>query len=334
MMNRTKRTLALLLALLICAPQAGTAMACSWAAYNEGEAAIVGRTMDWYEPDSAVAKGHGRGVKVKAAETPNALEYTSKYASIQIHSFGDIVIEAMNEKGLQCSILFLDGSELPYALPDRKDVNVANFPSYVVSNFATVQEVVDSLANINITPVSLSAIPGPGGAALDYKPENTPLHFAMVDATGDKAVIEFVEGRIKLYHGKDFDAMTNEPNYDVHLYLESCGYQPNGSNLPADRRARAKQFLVDMKLRGVKDQKRALFAMRGLVSSVWAGTEQVDQIENEVYPTIWAVLADQKAPSYYLWRYNAWDTQYYDFGAFEKDKPEVVVLKPATPPAL
>lgn len=313
----------------------GAAFACSWAAYTASPVSMVARTMDWYVPDDAVVKGHGRGIEVKAADTPNALVYKSKYASMQVHSFADAVIEAMNEKGLQCSMLFLLDSELPAPQPERKDVAALNFVSYVVSNFATVGEALEGLSKINISASELSVIPAEGGAPLDAEPGNPPLHFAVADTDGDRAVIEFWEGKVKIYHGKDYDAMTNEPNYDIHLYLDSAGYQPTGSILPADRRCRAKLYLEDMRARKTEGHDRILLAMRGLLATVNAGTEQIDRIEDEVYPTIWSVVADQDKKAYYLSRYNTWNTEFYDFSMFDVEKPEVVALKSsAVPPAL
>lgn len=309
----------------------GPAQACSWAAFANGNAAVVARTMDWYCADNASVYGHGRNMTVKAADTPNALEYTSKYASLQFHSFGDLVIEAMNEKGLQGSILFLEGSELPLPRAGRKDVNPNQFISYVVSNFATVQEAVDNLDRINFSPAHMN-IPGPGGKPLNYKIEKWPGHFALADATGDKAVIEFIGGKVTVYHGRQYDAMTNEPPYQIHLFLDSMGYQPNGSITPQDRRSRAKNYLRDMYERKVETPQRALLAMRGLLASVHAGTEEIDRVENEVYPTIWSVLADQKGMKYYLSRYDSWCWEIYDFSLFNPEKPEAAALKTAKSP--
>ena len=75
---------------------ANPALACSWAAYANGPVAIVARTVDWYHSDEAVARGCGRGLKTKAADSPNGLEYTAKYASIQIDSFGGLISDALN----------------------------------------------------------------------------------------------------------------------------------------------------------------------------------------------------------------------------------------------
>lgn len=306
-----------------------SALACTWAAFANGGVAVVARTMDWYCSDNAVAKGHGRNVPERAADTPDGVEYEAKYASIRMHAFASgMVTEAMNEKGLQGSILFLDGSELPAAQPGRKDVKPTRFISYAVANFATVRELVDALPALNFTPDHMS-IPGAGGVTLDYPLEKWPGHFAFADATGDKAIIEFVGGEVKVYHGREHDAMTNEPTYDIHRALDDIGYQPNGTISTVDRRMRAKHYLRDMRERGVATSARALLALRGLIASVYAGTEEIDRSENEVYPTVWSSLADQKAGRYYVSRYDTWCAEIYDFDMFSPEKAEVAVLEAA-----
>lgn len=304
----------------------GRGLACSWAAFANGRAHVVARTMDWYVTDDAVVKGHGRNVAARAAGTPNAAEYRAKYASLQFHSFeSGLVIEAMNEKGLQGSILFLEDSRLPEPKPDRKDVDPSEFISYAVSNFATVQEIIDDLDRINFIPAVMD-IPGAGGEKLDYQPDRWPGHFAFADASGDKVIIEFIRHEVRYYHGPENDAMTNEPPYETHLAVDSLGVTPGGGIGTVERRARARNYMRDMRERGVDTQARALMAMRGLLASVTAGTEEIDRTEDEVYPTIWGVLADQNARRYYLSRYDTWCGEIYDFSMFDYTEPVVTAL--------
>lgn len=309
------------------------AHACTWAVYANGGAAVLVRTMDWTREDPAVVKGHGRNIRVRAADTPDALEYDTKYASIQIHSFGDhdVVGEAMNEVGLQGAILFLDESELPARQPGRPDVDPNNFVAYAVSSFATVREVLDSLERINFSPAQLR-VPGMGVPPLVYPDENCPLHFAFADPSGDKAVVEFVGGVAKVYHGPDHDALTNEPSYDLHRAIEDLEYVPNGSIATIDRRLRARLYMRDMRERGVTTSPRALLAMRGLLASVTAGSEEIDRLDDSVYPTIWGVLGDLNARKYYLIRTDSWCWEQYDFSLFDGDRPEVTVLGTAACP--
>ncbi len=304
---------------------AGQAFACSWASFAAGTAAVVARTVDWYSNDGAAAMGVGRGIKVKAADTPNALEYTTKYASIQLKCFGFLGGEGMNEAGLQASMLFLDDSLLPPADPNRKDVKPLEFIPYALGNFATVQELVDSLPNINLLPSKLP-LPNADGQPLRYREDKFPCHFAFSDLKGDRAIVEFVGGKLMLYHGKEYDAMTNEPDMVAQLTFEKFGLQPNGGIGTIDRRMRAKHYLRDMYERGVDSTPRALLAMRGLLATVWAGTEEIDRAAMEVYPTIWGCLADQVNKRYYLQRVFSMCTEIYDFSMFDTSQPEIVPL--------
>ena len=305
---------------------ANPALACSWAAYANGPVAIVARTVDWYHSDEAVARGCGRGLKTKAADSPNGLEYTAKYASIQIDSFGGLISDALNEKGLQGSILYLDGSTLPPVRADRKDVDPYKFIAYAVSNFATVKEVVDNLETLNFLPKA-NALKDASGKVIATRPENWPFHYALADAGGDRVIIEFIDGKAKVYHGKDHDTMANEPEYLVHKTLEAFKYRAGGTISTIDRWGRARQYLKDMSERNVTDNDRALMAMRGLLASMWAGTDEIDRADNKVYPTQWGALADQKAGRYYFSRIESWCTEVYDFSMFDPSRPESVALK-------
>ena len=305
---------------------ANPALACSWASYANGPVAIVARTVDWYHSDDAVLRGCGRGLKIKAADSPTGLEYAAKYASIQVNSFGELVSDAVNEKGLQGSILYLDGSTLPPVRPDRKDMDPYKFIAYAVSNFATVREVVDNLDALNFLPKA-NALKDAAGRTIATKPENWPFHYALADATGDRVIIEYVNGRALVYHGKDHDTLSNEPEYLVHKTLEAFSHRPGGTISTIDRWGRARQYMKDMHERKVTGNDHALMAMRGLLASVWAGIDEIDRAENEVYPTQWGALIDQKTGRYYFSRIESWCTEIYDFSMFDPAKPESVVLK-------
>ncbi|MDR1856208.1 MAG: linear amide C-N hydrolase [Desulfovibrio sp.] len=329
-MNRLLNAL-FIIAVLFLASGTSTAYTCSWGAYANGMTAIVARTMDsmgWYTNDNAIVKGHGRNIEEISAGTQNAYGYTSKYASIRIHSFYDIVTDAMNEKGLQISALLFEGSLLPNPISRRKDVTILNFIPYVIANFATVDEVIASLDNINIIEGTLN-VTSMDGKTVTREGKDVPLHFAMADTSGDKAIIEFINGEMKVYHGKEHNALTNEPSYDVHLALEATLYQPNATVNSIDRRARMKGYLRDMAERGVDDHKRALFGMRGLLARSFAGTEEIDRRDDRVYPTVWMALADQTERKYYVSRCDAWKWEVYNFTMFDSHRPEVRILKAA-----
>src|SRR5256885_15276532 len=83
---------------------------------------------------------------------------------------------------------------------------------YVLDNFATVKEAVAALEKEPFTIVS-DNVPG----------ENrlTTLHLSMSDASGDSAIVEYINGRQVIHHGREYQVMTNSPTFDQQLDRKS-----------------------------------------------------------------------------------------------------------------
>lgn len=304
---------AAVLAAALCRPAA----ACSWASFASPNAAVVARTMDWTNrTDNAEVLGIGRGVTRKTAEGGNPLEYVTKYASIQILSLGAGVSDALNEKGLQGSVLYLEGSRLPAPNAENArlhDMDPFFFLSYAVSTCATVKEVVLSLGTFNFLPREDPLAAG-SERSLDL-----PIRFVFADAGGENAVVEFLDGKMTYYANKGDLAVANEPPYGVVQGLEEMGYQPSGSINTIDRQARARLYLADMRERGVDDTPRAIRAMRGLTATILAGYAEIDPDWGETYHTQWWTVVDLKNPAYYLTRLESWCAEIYDFSLFPRE---------------
>jgi len=73
----------------------------------------------------------------------------------------------------------------------------------------------------------------------------------MEDASGDSAIIEYIDGKPVVHHGRDYVVMTNDPTYDKQLELlatldfsNPAGTMPLPGNVSAiNRFARATYFL-------------------------------------------------------------------------------------------
>lgn len=300
------------LALSLCRP----AVACSWAVFTSPNTAVVGRTMDWTNrPDDAKVMGIGRGVTRKTAESGTPLEYVTRHASIQIESLGVGISDALNEKGLQGSVLYLEGSRMPIldAKDARHDMDPYLFLGYAVSTCATVKEVVLSLGGFNFLPREDPLVAG------SEPSHELPLRYVFADAAGDNAVIEFIDGKVEYYLNSGALALANEPPYSVIRILEEMNYQPNGSISTIDRQARARLYLADMRERGVDETPRAIKAMRGLLATVFAGYSEIDPDWGETYHTQWWTVIDLKNPAYYLTRLESWCAEIYDFGLFPRE---------------
>ena len=107
---------------------------------------------------------------------------------------------------------------------------------YVLDNFATVKEAVAALKEQPFTIVS-DSVPGENRLAT--------LHLSMSDASGDSAIVEYINGKQVIHHGREFQVMTNSPTFDQQLALNSYWQQIGGTtmlpgtNRAADRFARA-----------------------------------------------------------------------------------------------
>lgn len=306
-----------------------TAFACSWAEYSDGTYSAVARTMDWYD-DRLEIFGYGRGLTLKTSDTQGGVEYTTKYASIEFYSLDAAVADVMNEKGLTGSALLLEESYYPDPVSGKIDVSPINILTYFVSSFATVQEIVDIIYDINILPVLIPEISDSGLIQAVSDPHVVPLHYAFSDKTGDNLIIEILGGEVKIYHGKDHNVLTNDPNYEMMRYLTDVMYYKAHNTIETwDRFAASKQYLADMESREVAGQNNILLAMRGLLAQMNDGTDETDKTyNNEVYPTVWGVVADQTSCTYYVSYYNKWHTEIYDFQSFDVNKAEIVPLSP------
>ena len=307
-----------------------SAFACTWGSYTtkDGSETMTVRTMDWMIDDHPVVMGTPRGMKVRAYTGENPMEYTSKYAYIKVKSFGIATADGVNEKGLTYSILFLYQSETAPVKPELKNVAMTQYGDYILANFATVEEALKSEdINVVVDP-SERILPG-----LTDRKEGFPLHVALSDATGDRVVIEMVDGKMKIYHGKEYCAMSNDPEYKIQLYMDMAKYQPGYSIESINRRARILYYMKDCDARGVTGKTRTLMNMEKMIQKTYAGPDELDPVANAPYPTLWSVINDLKNPSVYFKYYQSWNTVYYDFKSFDVNGKEPVELKSKTPPA-
>ncbi|OAN10912.1 hydrolase [Photobacterium jeanii] len=332
-MNKT--ILAIALAATATTAIVGTAQACTTAVYHNGEASLSTRSMDWFGHDEAAVIGTGKGVKSVYAATKNAEATTSKYATLKIKSFSEsktelgkgIVAEAMNDAGLEARILYLgrDYTAFPEGTADTPDVSALEVPNWAADNFATVAEVLDAIENskVDIIEAEICNLPNSHGHCTQ-----APVHYQFADKTGDVAVVEFVQGELKVYRGKDGEALTNNPELSVHLEFSANGKKSDGSIHPIDRRLRAKEIMTDMYARDVTDNIAAKNAMKAVANSTFAGYEQLDHsLETpDVFPTLWTVHTDRNAGEWVLDRYDTWAAETYNFTMFDVNKAAPTTL--------
>ncbi|MGZ5396410.1 MAG: linear amide C-N hydrolase [Mycobacterium sp.] len=180
---------------------------------TDGRFVMAGRTMDWPESTQptivAFPRGRDRdggkvGEIVAVAENP--LRWTSRYASLVTTVYGIGTVDGFNEAGLGMHALYLKSTDVGSRDPGRPGIQMGLFGQYLLDQAGTVA---DALALLNtFQPVMVEA-----------HGRQATIHFALEDAAGDSAIIEFAGGEPVIHHGRQFTTMTNDPTYDEQLAL-------------------------------------------------------------------------------------------------------------------
>ena len=279
------------------------AQACTRTLYvGEGNLVLTGRNMDWKEDMSSNLWALPAGMKRNGAAGPKSAEWTSKYGSVIVSGYEAGSTDGMNEKGLVANLLYLAESQYPKPVPGKPDLSLSTWLQYVLDNFATVVEAVEAL---RAEPFNVFAPALPNGAP-------STLHLSLSDASGDSAILEYVNGKLVIHHGKQYTVMTNSPVYDEQLALDTywkgiggLTFLP-GTNRAADRFARCSAIpraKDENYLKGVPGQSFTYQAVASVMSvmravSVPLGITTPDQ--PNISSTIWRTVSDQKNLVYYF----------------------------------
>jgi penicillin V acylase-like amidase (Ntn superfamily) len=245
-MRLAKIKRAIALAIFFQAALVAPILACTRILWNDnGLAVIVGRTMDWPETTEPMLTVFPRGMKRdggKAGPTEvvkeNPLRWTSKYGSLVTTLYNLGGIDGLNEKGLGAHLLYLVTTDYGPRDITKPGVTAALWGQYMLDNAATVDEALALQKNLQVVMAE----------AHGYK---ATLHLALDDASGDSAIIEFVDGKPVVHHGRDYRIMTNDPTYDQQLaLLKAQDFSKPSSDMPLpgnvnprDRFQRASYFL-------------------------------------------------------------------------------------------
>ncbi|GGP17700.1 linear amide C-N hydrolase [Silvimonas iriomotensis] len=324
-----RRVLSVVCATLLALP-VGTVDACTRVLYvGADHQVITGRNMDWSEDMRSNVWVFPAGMQRDGRAGPRTPRWTSKYGSVIVSGYEIGSVDGMNERGLVANALYL--AETDYGKPDpaRVPMSISLWAQYALDNFATVNEAV---AVLEKEPFQIIAPPLPNGKPLT-------IHLSLSDADGDSAILEYLDGKLVIHHGKPYTIMTNSPIYSEQLALDTywrgvggLTFLP-GTNRAADRFVRA-SFLLDAIPRqidpnyivGVPQQSYAYQAVASVMSvmrsvSVPLGISTPDQ--PNLSSTIWRTVADQKNRVYYFDSATRPDTFWVDMHKLD--------LKPGAP---
>lgn len=287
----------------------------------------TGRTMDWREDPQTNLYLFPRGIERRGARTDNTLFWTSKYGSLSAAGYDIGICDGMNEKGLAANLLFLP--ETVYERPNdtRPVMGLSIWTQYVLDNFATVAEAVETLSS---DAFRIDAPDLPNGV-------KARLHLAISDPSGDSAILEYIDGRLVIYRGRQYRVLTNSPAYNLQLAVDDYWKQIGGmtmlpgTNRSSDRFVRA-SFYIDAVVQSA-DPAIAVPAVMSVMRNVSVPYGISTPDRPYIASTRWRTVADQKHRVYYFEPTLSMETFHVDLTKvdFSEGMPErMLVLNDGT----
>jgi choloylglycine hydrolase len=273
------------------------AQACTRFVYHGADGQVItARSMDWKSDMMTNLYVLPKGIERTGETGPNSIRWKAKYGSVVATGYDVSTTDGVNEAGLEANLLWLVESEYPsFGKDSRPGLTIAAWAQYVLDNFATVDEAVAGLEKQPFTIVT-DNVPG----------ENrlTTLHLSMSDASGDSAIIEYVEGRQVIHHGRQYQVMTNSPIFDQQLALNAYWKDIGGTtmlpgtNRAADRFARA-SFYVNA-IPKDENPNRAVASVFSVIRNVSVPYGLNTPEEPNISSTRWRTVFDHKRKLYFF----------------------------------
>lgn len=172
---------------------------------------VHGRTFEFGINVSTSAVIIPRGYSFTAT-TPQGkgLSYQSKYATVGTICFDNInVMDAMNELGLSVGTFYYPGyaSYTPTTSENQnRSLSPIDFPNWIVTQFATLDEVKSNINNIVIAPTVFQA----------WGMAPPPFHYIVYDKSGKSIVIEPRNGHL-VVNDNPLGVLTNSPSFGWHM---------------------------------------------------------------------------------------------------------------------
>ena len=201
----------------------------------------------------------------------------------------------MNEKGVVVNLLWLDESKYPDFDINIPAMAVSVWPQYILDNYGSVAEAVEGLGKEEFI-VLTDKTPGMDKMA--------NFHISISDSVGDNAIVEYIDGKMNIWHDTAYTVLTNSPEFSQQLAVNNYAKEVfglnnlPGTNLSSDRFIRT-AFYLDI-LPTDCDSITSLGAVLSLIrnSSVPFGISTPDK--PNISTTRWRVIADNSNKRYFF----------------------------------
>lgn len=274
----------------------GPVQACTRVVYlGNNQDVITARSMDWQSDIGTNLWVFPRGIARTGQAGKNSASWTSKYGSVIASGFDISTTDGLNEAGLSANLLWLVESEYPQQLNGKPGLVISLWAQYMLDNFATVAEAVAAMRK------------EPYALVTDYLPGESrmaTLHLSLSDATGDSAIIEYIDGKQVIHHDRAYQVMTNSPVFDQQLALNAYWQQIGGTvmlpgtNRAADRFARANFYIHAIPKS--EDPVEALASVFSVIRNASVPYGLTTPEAPNISSTRWRTVADHKRKLYFF----------------------------------
>lgn len=270
---------------------------------------MVGRTLDWRTPIPTDIYVYPAGMAKMSMPSGQRIEWTSKFGSVLAVGYDGGVTEGMNERGLVCNALFCKNAVYREAAKgsDTPVMSLAVMVSYFLDLCETVDDVKTYLktANFGIYGKTFD-----GGTA-------SLLHWGFTDRSGNTLIMEYNNGQLSIYESKNFQVLTNDPNFEkmrsINEYWQQVGgenFLPGGVRSP-DRFVRADYFIRHVPTQGLTAAE-ALAELSSIMANVSVPFKYEVAGQPELSSTQWTSISDTGNLRYHFKFADSPETFYID----------------------
>ena len=202
------------MALLVGFFLAPNARACTGIAIDAADGTrLLARTIEWKGGNlnsKLIVLPRGQKNTALTPQGENGKVWHNKYGAVGASTVEPrFVTEGVNEKGLNVGIFYFAnyGSLTPYnAKYAKKSVSDGELVRYMLTNFATVDEVLNGLTKIEIIPI----------AKPDANGHYATGHWRISDASGKSIILEITNRGERHIYQNNLDVFTNSPGFPWH----------------------------------------------------------------------------------------------------------------------
>ncbi|SDX80471.1 linear amide C-N hydrolase [Paenibacillus sp. PDC88] len=165
---------------------------CTTFAMKNEEVMLLGHNYDFYYGHGLIVVSTRDLMKESfKADGTKGVRWKTKYGNITFTQFGrELPMNGMNEKGLTIAMMYHEDGLYPQT-DSRPALNELQWIQYQLDQYASVEEVIYHLDHIRLEKTLYE------------------LHYMIADATGQTAIIEFIEGRAHVTQDAPYFSLTN-----------------------------------------------------------------------------------------------------------------------------